>query len=214
MPTALITGSTDGIGLALARHLRSLGWRVITHGRRLVAAASEPDHCRADLAAPATAARTLDSFLASRGICSLDLLVHNAAAGYVGSFTHQADQGIRDLVATNLQAPVAISHALAAHVQAARGKIVFIGSVVASLPCPDFAVYTATKAALAGFVRSLRAERHLRAQILHPGATPGNPARCGRSPLARSTAPSPAAPAASVPRWPPASGKPVIPSPS
>jgi len=53
------------------------------------------------------------------------------------------------------------------------GRVIFIGSVAAALPAPDYAVYGATKAALEGFARSLRVELRGRVgvQVIHPGAT-------------------------------------------
>ena len=56
-------------------------------------------------------------------------------------------------------------------VKNAKGKIVLISSVAAYLPTPDYAVYTASKAALDAFAQNLRAEGNVRVQVIHPGAT-------------------------------------------
>jgi len=76
------------------------------------------------------------------------------------------------LVAVNLRAPIALTHALLPALWRARGTIAFIGSVAAALPVPEYAVYGATKAALAGFARSLRVELagQVAVRVIHPGA--------------------------------------------
>jgi len=69
-------------------------------------------------------------------------------------------------------APIALTHALLPALWRARGTIAFIGSVAAALPVPEYAVYGATKAALAGFARSLRVELagQVTVRVIHPGA--------------------------------------------
>lgn len=171
----LITGASDGIGLALAQIYQSRGARVIAVGRRS-AAQLEPglrrEYCRVDLTQPYTAT-LVSEFLRRRGIARLDLLIHCAGVGSYGAAEAQAPQAIDALVDTNLRAPIALTHAQLPALAAAGGRVVFIGSVAAALPVPDYAVYGATKAALEGFARSLHVE--LRGQIgvhaIHPGAT-------------------------------------------
>jgi short-subunit dehydrogenase len=175
----LITGATDGIGLALARRYSALGQRPLLLGRKpwsdlvhLADAFDPADYCQADLAQPDAAAQVLH-FLQQRGIDRLDLIIHNAGIGYHGPFAGQPPEEIDRLLAVNLYAPVQLTHALLPWLPAGRGQVVFIGSVVADLPGPDYAVYTASKAALIGLVRSLRAEwrGQVVVQLIQPGAT-------------------------------------------
>lgn len=171
----LITGASDGIGLALARLLRGDGARVVSVGRRPdadVAPELRDDYCRVDLAQPFAAALVAE-FLGRRGIDGLDLLIHCAGVGSYGPAEAQSPGEIDALLDTNLRAPVALTHALLHTLAAASGRVVFIGSVAAALPTPDYAVYGATKAALEGFARSLRVELRGRVgvQVIHPGAT-------------------------------------------
>ncbi|HSM21586.1 MAG TPA: SDR family NAD(P)-dependent oxidoreductase, partial [Rubrivivax sp.] len=63
-----------------------------------------------------------------------------------------------ELLAVNLRAPMALTHALLPRLAATHGAVAFVSSVHAALPAPEFAVYTASKAALDGFARSLRIE--------------------------------------------------------
>lgn len=176
--TILITGATDGLGLALARHYQQQATPVelVLIGRRPFEATpltefSPASYCQVDLARP-DCAEIVTRHLAERDLNRLDLLIHNAGLGYVGSTAEQPNESIQLVVAVNLWAPLALSHALLPRLETARGKLVFISSVVSALPCPDYAVYGATKAALDGFARSLRLELEpaVRVQVIRPGA--------------------------------------------
>jgi short-subunit dehydrogenase len=176
----VITGATDGIGLALAQQYQEQGARLILIGRRPIATLDStfftPDrYCQADLATLDSATHIL-SWLHKNKIVSLDLVIHNAAVGYVGAVEAQGEENIRQLVNVNLRAPIVLSHALYPLVERAAGKFVFVSSVVAGLAGPDYAVYTATKAALDSFVRNWQIELHadrspVQAQVIRPGAT-------------------------------------------
>ena len=176
----VITGATDGIGLALAQHYHKAGARLLLIGRRaldtLDPAFFKPTcYCQADLATPQSVEQ-ISSWLHENKITALDLVIHNAATGYVGPVATQPADSIRQLIAVNLGAPIALTYALYPLVERAAGKFVFISSVVAGLPGPHYAVYTATKAALDSFVRNWQIELHadrspVQAQLIRPGAT-------------------------------------------
>jgi short-subunit dehydrogenase len=171
----VITGASDGIGRALTVQYLERGARVISVGRRnaeQMPPELRSDYARIDLAQP-YAADLLRTFLAQREITHLDLVIHCAGIGAYGALSEQPGSEINALLATNVSAPIALTHALLPLVQAAHGQIVLIGSVAAALPVPAYAVYGATKAALGGFARSLRVELRgqVAVQIIHPGAT-------------------------------------------
>ncbi|MEZ4664265.1 MAG: SDR family NAD(P)-dependent oxidoreductase [Caldilineaceae bacterium] len=184
--TILITGATDGLGLALARLWARQGWRnrsarLILVGRKALADLDSAffyidNYCRVDLSQPDASAQVAH-WLDAHKISQLDLLVHNAGQGYVGHTGAQSADNVRQLTMVNLETPIALTHRLLDRVAAAPGKIVFISSVAAALPGPDYAVYAATKAALNGFVRNLRIEltatpatREVEVQLMLPGA--------------------------------------------
>jgi short-subunit dehydrogenase len=102
--------------------------------------------------------------------------VHNAALGWYGAPGAQAGDAIDALLAANLLGPIALTHALLPRLRPVRGTVAFVSSVHSALPAPDFAVYTATKAGLDGFARSLRIE--LRGAVDVVVAWPG-PTRTG-----------------------------------
>ncbi|MEW6281448.1 MAG: SDR family NAD(P)-dependent oxidoreductase [Candidatus Eremiobacterota bacterium] len=170
MRSILITGVTDGIGKALAERCMRQGWLVLGVGRQ--AAGPGHEYLQSDLREPDCGLR-LGAWLGALGHDRLDVLVNNAALGWWGEPRAQSEHSIRELVQVNLRAPIALTHALMSRVVAAHGQLVFLSSVSSALPTPRYAVYTATKAALDGFARSLRVELRGRAvvQVLWPGPT-------------------------------------------
>lgn len=176
----LITGATDGIGLALARAYQQQDVRLILVGRRphseLDSALFTPQcYCQSDLST-SQSATALSSWLHEQHVSELDLVIHNAGLGYIGAVTTQSAPSINALLQVNLWTPIALTHLLYPLVKRRRGKFVFISSVATGLATPDYAVYTATKAALEGFVRSWQIEltaegNPVRAQVIRPGAT-------------------------------------------
>jgi cyclic-di-GMP-binding biofilm dispersal mediator protein len=179
MTTVLITGATSGIGLALAQRYAAQGVLVVLVGRRphaeLDQAFFTPErYCRADLAQPGCQ-DVIAGWLTDQGIGEVDVLIHNAGLGYVGAIGDQSPADIEALFHVNLKTPVALTHRLLP-LLTPTAHIVFISSVAAVLPSPEYAVYSATKAGLDAFARNLRLELHAmgsaqQIQVIHAGAT-------------------------------------------
>lgn len=175
--TVFLTGATDGIGLELARLYAGRGADLHLLGRRRPEELADPLFQRAqyywfDLS-ESGCERAVLAELDRRGVGSLDLVIHNAGTGYYGAIKAEPQAGIRDTLTVNLEVPLLLSHALYPKLRAANGRIVMISSVASAMACPDYAVYAASKAALDGFARSLRAEIDPRVAVtvIHPGAT-------------------------------------------
>ncbi len=175
MQTILITGATDGIGLALARIYMGEGVRLVLIGRKSLNDLADPvfsedNYCQADLSQPDCAERVM-AFLQQRMVSKIDLVIQNAGVGYVGEIGAQSADSIQNLIHVNLAAPIRLTHALFPLLHG--GKLVFISSIASALPAAEYATYTASKAALDGFARSLRVELagKVDVQIVHPGAT-------------------------------------------
>ncbi|MEM9950389.1 MAG: SDR family NAD(P)-dependent oxidoreductase [Chloroflexota bacterium] len=176
--TILITGSTSGIGYALAQQLAQDGADLILLGRRNPSELessffTDDRYIQVDLAHP-RASETVVTELDKRGVQQINILIHNAGTGYFGDIATQSPQSIATVIDVNLTAPVLLTHALLSKLTVAKGKIVLISSVVANLPAPDYAVYAASKAALDEFCDNLRIElkaQGITVQVIHPGAT-------------------------------------------
>lgn len=176
-PTTLLTGATSGIGAALARRLGARGDRLVLVGRTDPRALDVPHPAgalavQADLAAPDGVAR-IEAALDEAGITQLDRVVHSAGVGWYTDPAAATPARIRQTLRVNLEAPIALTHALLPRVETARGTLVFVSSVLADLPAPDLASYAASKAALDGFARALRVELSGRVRVVcvHPGGT-------------------------------------------
>ena len=167
----LITGATDGVGLALARHFLDRGQEVVMVGRKALAQLNAEiftaeNYCQADLSKPESTEVIL-AFLKAQKMVRLRAVIHNAAVGWVGELAEQLAENVEMLTEVNLVATMRLTQALWHRTQ----RVVFISSIVADFPSPRYAVYAATKGALDALARSLRAESggpHI--QILHLGA--------------------------------------------
>ncbi|MBS0519691.1 MAG: SDR family oxidoreductase [Proteobacteria bacterium] len=158
---ALVTGSTQGIGEAIARRLAKDGYRVALHGRRpaaeaavLLEALPGASYHAADLEQVESAGALIRDVLARHG--RLDVLVNNAGA--VARFAHTdlraATAAVwRRMMDVNLIAPWMLvaeaEEALRASAQAGRpGCIVNIGSHAGARPKGSSIPYAVSKAAL------------------------------------------------------------------
>jgi short-subunit dehydrogenase len=173
--TILITGATDGIGLALARHVHDAGRRLALVGRCPVEGLPDfftaRNYCAADLKDP-DSPRTIEQFLETEAVDDLDTVVHNAATGYHGPVEDQSEDSLAEMLQVNVASPIELTRRLLPRLRSG-GTIVFVSSVAAALPCPEYATYAASKAALEGFARSLRVELLGRFEVIvvRPGAT-------------------------------------------
>lgn len=182
--TALITGASAGIGTEFATQFAARGANVVLVARRedrLRSLADDLERAHGitatvialDLSAPDAAAR-LRREIDDRGI-RVQSLVNNAGFGMKGSFA-EADAGrIAEMVQLNVAALVAVTREfLPDLVSDGRGALVSIASTGAYQPCPNMAVYGATKAFVLSFTEALAYETKgsgLRVLALSPGAT-------------------------------------------
>lgn len=175
-PTALITGGTSGIGLALAKRLAG-GYRLILTGRRDRSALPEKltqnaQYVKADLSDPGAAVDTIEAAFKAADHRSLDRLIVNAGTGYYATVDRENAGMIRSTMDVNLVASVFLAHRFAPFLENVGGNVVFVGSV-AHRGAANMPSYAASKAGLAGLARSLRSEWQGRigVQIVHPGPT-------------------------------------------
>jgi len=173
----VITGSTSGIGLELARHYSQQERELILIGRKSLEdldpdVFSPKNYLQLDLGSEDCHDR-LSAHLQSKGASELPLIIHCAALGQYKEASQVSVEDIQNLVQVNLKSPIAITHTLLPLTIACAGKIVYISSVMSNMPCKEFASYAASKAALEAFARSLRVELKGQCSILvfQPGGT-------------------------------------------
>jgi gluconate 5-dehydrogenase len=174
---ALITGSSQGIGFALAQGLAEAGAQVVLNGRdtskladaaaRLPGAAMLPfdatDH---------DAVRTaVDAFEAAG--TPIDILVNNAGMQHRAPLEDFPADAFERLLQTNIATVFHVGQAVARHmIKRGRGKIINIASVQTALARPSIAPYTATKGAVGNLTKGMAtdwAKHGLQCNAIAPG---------------------------------------------
>jgi gluconate 5-dehydrogenase len=165
--TALVTGSSRGIGRGLAAGLAAAGARVVLHGRDADRLEREADALTAEGATVSTAVFDVtDEDAVERGVAELaervdaiDVLVNNAGMQTRAPFTDFPVADWNRLVATNLTGAFLVGRAVARGMQQrGSGKIINIGSVQSMLGRPDITPYAATKGAVVMLTRGMCAD--------------------------------------------------------
>ncbi len=185
---ALVTGSSSGIGEALARRLAARGCHLVLVARTQTAleelagglAAShgvEAEVLPADLTTDDGVA-AVEARLAEAGGPPVDLLVNNAGYGTAGQFA-QLDPGrVAGEVRLNVLALVRLTRAaVPGMVAAGGGAVLNVSSVAGLAPIPNMATYAATKAFVTSFSEALHEElrgRGVTVTALLPGFTRTN----------------------------------------
>ncbi|MFC3125781.1 3-hydroxybutyrate dehydrogenase [Pseudoroseomonas globiformis] len=168
--TALITGSTSGIGLATAKALAAAGARVMLNGlgtadeigaaRREVAKAgngAEPPHSAADLSDPAQI-RTMCAE-AEEALGQVDILVNNAGIQFTSPITDFPDDKWSAIIAINLSANFhAIKALLPGMNRRNWGRIINIASIHGLVASPEKVAYVTAKHGVIGMTRTVALE--------------------------------------------------------
>ncbi len=161
MKSALVTGGSAGIGLAIARMLGEEGHSLTLVARRpepLEAAAEELGALgiAANLADPDECVRVVAAHAERHG--GMDVLVNSAGIGVGGSFADQPTKAIGLQVGVNLMATLVVTRESLPHQRKTSGHVVTLASLARTIPTPRLAVYGATKAAVISFTNSLNRE--------------------------------------------------------
>jgi short-subunit dehydrogenase len=156
MRTALVTGASSGIGAATAKALLDKGFRVYGTTR-------QPE----SLAAPVPGVEYLALDLtdqASIAACAsaagdVDVLVNNAGESQSGPLEELPMDAVERLFATNVLGAVRLTQLLLPGMrERGYGRVVMVGSMLASFPLAYRGSYVASKAAIKGFANALRRE--------------------------------------------------------
>jgi len=182
---ALVTGSTQGVGAAIATSLAEAGATVVLHGL------SEDSHAQRTLARcrEFSPESQLACFDLSRSIgelrsewigplleqhSDLSILVCNAGIYIDPSFLEVSESGFDRTMHVNVKAGYFLAQAVAQHwvQRGSDGRILFTGSINGLLSEPNHSVYDASKGAVSALVRSLAVElapRGIRVNAIAPG---------------------------------------------
>lgn len=141
--TALITGGSRGIGLAISQFFRKQGLRVLAPTRKELDLLSNS---------------SIDAYLNSLRD-PIDILINNAGVNLIAPIRGLSDDNINETIQVNLLAPLRISRKVAVGmIKQKYGRIINIGSIWGSITKPGRATYTITKSGLEGLTRSLAIE--------------------------------------------------------
>ncbi|SDJ48590.1 SDR family NAD(P)-dependent oxidoreductase [Aliiruegeria lutimaris] len=175
--TALITGSSDGIGLAVARGLAAEGVAVLINGRH----ADKVDQaCKSigELATPAVGdVATVDGIAAVLKAVSeaggVDILINNAGTGSNETIMEAPDEKWQDYWDLHVMAAVRLARGVVPYMEArGSGVVLNNASICAVQPLWYEPIYNVTKAALMMFSRTLATElvgKNIRVNCVNPG---------------------------------------------
>ncbi|MEW7008894.1 SDR family oxidoreductase [Lentilitoribacter sp. EG35] len=179
--TALITGSSQGIGYALAKGLAASGAKIILNGRDVEKLKNAADQLRSEginvteLAFDATdhdgVRDVVDGFEKEHG--AIDILVNNAGMQFRTALEDYPADMFQKLLTTNVASVFSVGQAVARHMIGRKaGKIINIASVQTMLARPGIAPYTATKGAVGNLTKGMAtdwAKYGLQCNAIAPG---------------------------------------------
>jgi gluconate 5-dehydrogenase len=178
---ALITGSGQGIGFALARGLAQHGAKVVLNGRSTEKIGKAVATLRGEgFAAEASVFDVVDPAAVEAGIARvekdigpIDIVINNAGVQFRKPLEEFPDDKWQQLLQTNVTGVFNVGKAVARRmIPRRRGKIINIASVMSELARPTIAPYTATKGAVRNLTRGMCADwaKHgLQVNAIAPG---------------------------------------------
>lgn len=155
--SAIVTGASSGIGLAICEVLLQMDYVVYGIGRDFKAAdriTESGDFHIVELDLLDTAKLETEIRAIAKGK-DIHLLINCAGVGFYGLHEEIASSDLSAMVRTNLEVPIVLTNLLLRKLKEAHGTIINIASITAIESNPHGAAYGATKAGLLNFSRSL-----------------------------------------------------------
>ncbi len=177
----LVTGGAKRVGAAICRRLHAQGAKLVIHYRSSLDEAralqlelndNRPDSvslAQADLLDIDLLPELIDKTVKRYG--QLDALINNASSFFATPLGTCTVEAWRDLVGSNLMAPLFLSQAAAPHLKERHGCIINIIDIHTERPLKDFVIYNAAKGGLQALTRSLALD--LGPEIRVNGVSPG-----------------------------------------
>jgi 3-oxoacyl-[acyl-carrier protein] reductase len=181
-PLALVTGASRGIGAAIASQLARQGFHVLLNyssneakarevQTRIQAEGGKADLCQFDVSASAQVDEKFDWIAKTFG--PLEVLVNNAGITIDGLLLRLKDDDLDKTLAVDLKGAIYCTRAAAKQMMRERkGSIIQVSSVIGETGNAGQAAYSAAKAGLIGFAKSVAKElasRHIRVNCVAPG---------------------------------------------
>lgn len=177
----LITGSSRGIGFALAQGLSGAGAEIILNGRNADAVSKAAEKIRAeggtvhelifDVTDHGACKSAVDKFEAETG--PIDILINNAGMQHRAPLEEFPADAFDKLMRTNVHSVFNVGQAVAIHmIERGKGKIINIGSIQTALARPSIAPYTASKGAVGNLTKGMStdwAPKGLQVNAIAPG---------------------------------------------
>lgn len=176
MKIALVTGASSGIGYEISKKLLDLNYQVYALARDFSKIELE-DINFIKINCDLSKLDDLEKKLYSLKKIPFDLIVNAAGQGYFGRHEEQNISKIKNMIAVNLQAPLIICQFFLRTLKERKGTIINVSSITAKKESPLGAAYSATKAGLSHFGKSLFEESRkygLKVVTLHPDMTKTN----------------------------------------
>lgn len=150
-PCAFVSGASGAIGQAIVSMLLREGWEVYGSGRRAIADLPHFHYRSIDLLDP-NALGQLDNYLSG---VPLSLLINNAGCAFYGMHAEVKEEEIAAMVRVDLEVPMLLSRRYVPSLAQRHGWLINVSSACALSPAVKGAAYSACKAGLLQFSRSL-----------------------------------------------------------
>ena len=163
----LVTGSSRGIGLAIAKNFAQTGAKVILHGKnenslKIIRAEFEEsgwnvDHVICDLSNVSAVRQMAKNILNNEG--RIDILVNNAGINLRNPLKMISDSDWHQTLQVNLSSSFVLSQEISPEmINSGWGRIINIGSIMSLVSRSNISAYSSSKHAIAGLTKSLAAE--------------------------------------------------------
>ncbi len=163
---AIITGSSQGIGKAIAIALAQKGVKVVLNGRnaeKLSKAKLELFELgydvlvvQADVGKYSECENLIEQTIDAYG--KLDILINNAGIAMEGSIANTSPEVFENVFHTNIIGVLFPTKAALSYLKQSKGSVVFTGSIAGYMGLPNYSAYSASKMSLTALVQSLKIE--------------------------------------------------------